>query len=88
MSFDIGILCGVDLLALIDRREALVHVVDAVNDHTTAWINVVDAVGAARDLGATWQQIGDMLGTSRQGAQGRFGRYLKSTEGAACQAGR
>lgn len=30
----------------------------------------------ARKRGATWQQIGDVLGTSRQAAQERFSRFL------------
>lgn len=67
-------------MALLDRLEAVNHVVDAVNEHTDAWVKVVEAVGEARDLGATWQQIGDALGTTRQTAHKNFARYLKAQE--------
>jgi hypothetical protein len=33
-----------------------------------------EAVSIARDQGATWTDIGDVLGTTRQAAQQRFGR--------------
>ena len=69
-----------DLMALLNRNEALVHVVDAVNDHTAAWINVVDAVGAARDIGVTWREIGEVLGLGKTGAYYRYARYLKPQE--------
>jgi hypothetical protein len=32
------------------------------------------AVDEARAAGHTWQEVGDMLGMSKQGAQQRFGR--------------
>ena len=34
---------------------------------------VVDAVAAARRAGMSWQRIGDILGTSAQAAQQRYG---------------
>jgi hypothetical protein len=34
-----------------------------------------------RDLGATWTQIGNALGTTPQAAQQRFGRRVRPTEG-------
>jgi hypothetical protein len=33
-----------------------------------------DWVQKARDAGASWQQIGDALGVTRQAAQQRYGR--------------
>lgn len=35
---------------------------------------LIAAVDEARENGATWQAIGDMLGTSKQAAFQRFGR--------------
>lgn len=40
------------------------------------------AVRRARDTGRTWQEIGDLLGTSRQAAFQRFGRPLDPRTGA------
>ncbi|MFD9697612.1 DUF3887 domain-containing protein [Lentzea sp. NPDC059081] len=41
-----------------------------------------EAVEAAREAGHTWQEIGDLLGTSRQAAFQRFGRPTDPTTGA------
>lgn len=41
-----------------------------------------DAVDAARAAGHTWQEIGDLLGTSRQAAFQRFGRPVDPATGA------
>lgn len=41
-----------------------------------------EAVGRARAAGATWQEIGDVLGTSRQAAFQRFGRPIDPRTGA------
>ncbi len=40
---------------------------------------VVDAVVAARSKGVSWQRIGDILGTSAQAAQQRYGIVVEST---------
>ena len=34
-----------------------------------------ETVGAARRAGATWQQVGDAFGITRQAAQQRFGKF-------------
>lgn len=39
---------------------------------------VVDAVTAARGKGMSWQKIGDILGTSAQAAQQRYGAVVES----------
>jgi len=39
---------------------------------------VVDAVAAARRKGMSWQRIGDILGTSAQAAQQRYGATAES----------
>jgi hypothetical protein len=39
---------------------------------------VVDAVAAARQKGMSWQRIGDILGTSAQAAQQRYGAVVDS----------
>lgn len=40
-----------------------------------------DAVELARRAGHTWQEIGDLLGTTRQAAFQRFGRAIDPTTG-------
>jgi hypothetical protein len=42
---------------------------------------LAEAVDAARAAGCTWQQIGDVLGTSRQAAFQRFGRPVDPRTG-------
>ncbi|HUP69932.1 MAG TPA: hypothetical protein VM142_08955 [Acidimicrobiales bacterium] len=39
---------------------------------------VVDAITAARSRGMSWQKIGDILGTSAQAAQQRYGAVVES----------
>ena len=39
---------------------------------------VVDAVVAARSAGTSWQKIGDLLGTSAQAAQQRYGAVVEA----------
>ena len=39
---------------------------------------VVDAVVAARSAGASWQKIGNLLGTSAQAAQQRYGSVVEA----------
>lgn len=38
---------------------------------------VVEAVAAARSKGLSWQRIGDILGTSAQAAQQRYGPVVE-----------
>lgn len=38
---------------------------------------IVDAVGAARTAGIPWAKIGDLLGTSAQAAQQRYGAVVE-----------
>ena len=40
---------------------------------------VLDAVTTARSKGMSWQRIGDILGTSAQAAQQRYGAAVEST---------
>ena len=40
----------------------------------------VEAVAAARTKGITWSRIGEMLGTSPQAAQQRYGTIVEQTE--------
>jgi len=40
---------------------------------------VVDAVSAARISGISWNKIGEILGTSAQGAQQRYGAVVEQT---------
>lgn len=39
---------------------------------------VIDAVIAARSVGASWQKIGNILGTSAQAAQQRYGSVVET----------
>lgn len=39
---------------------------------------IVEAVTAARTKGLSWQRIGDILGTSAQAAQQRYGATVES----------
>ena len=39
---------------------------------------IVDAVTGARAKGITWQRIGELLGTSAQGAQQRYGSVVET----------
>jgi hypothetical protein len=56
---------GVELGRLIDAAQA---VADAERD-------LASAAHAARDAGASWAQIGDALGLTRQAAQQRWGHH-------------
>jgi hypothetical protein len=40
---------------------------------------VVDAVSAARSSGISWNKIGEILGTSAQAAQQRYGAVIEQT---------
>ena len=40
---------------------------------------VVEAVTAARSAGASWNRIGEILGTSAQAAQQRYGAVVEQT---------
>ena len=40
---------------------------------------ILDAVTAARAKGISWQRIGEILGTSAQAAQQRYGAVIEST---------
>ena len=41
---------------------------------------IVEAVAAARTKGITWKRIGELLGTSQQAAQQRYGTIIGQTE--------
>ena len=41
---------------------------------------IVEAVAAARSRGITWNQIGELLGTSPQAAQQRYGMLIEQTQ--------
>lgn len=52
--------------------EMLHELANAVDARNAADSAIVEAVFRARDRGASWQAIGDMLGMTRQGAMKRF----------------
>ncbi len=39
---------------------------------------VIEAVTAARSKGVTWQRVGELLGTSAQAAQQRYGSVIET----------
>ncbi|WP_460441485.1 DUF3887 domain-containing protein [Amycolatopsis stemonae] len=59
----------------------LVAVGEALRKVRDAEATLRDAVDAARAAGHTWQEIGDLLGTSRQAAFQRFGRPVDPATG-------
>jgi hypothetical protein len=62
--------------ARLDVAEGIDAVLAARDLHRLTERTLRDAVGRARAGGATWQDIGDALGASRQAAFQRFGRPL------------
>jgi hypothetical protein len=62
--------------------EPLAAVGAALRKLRAAEATLRDAVEAARAAGHTWQEIGDLLGTSRQAAFQRFGRPIDPATGA------
>lgn len=63
-------------LAIRAHLEALRLAVEVAGE-----TNPVGWVGNARTVGATWQQIGDTLGISRQAAHERFARFADTYSG-------
>jgi hypothetical protein len=64
------------------RGEPLAAVGEALRKVRDAEAALREAVEAARAAGHTWQEIGDLLGTSRQAAFQRFGRPVDPATGA------
>jgi len=56
-----------------DRADPLAGIRHALDVRRQADVVLAAAVDAARAAGRTWQQVGDVLGTSRQAAFQRFG---------------
>ena len=50
----------------------------AALDRARSERQVIDAVIGARAAGASWQKIGNILGTSAQAAQQRYGSVVES----------
>jgi hypothetical protein len=50
------------------------RLIDAANAAADAERQLADAAHAARDAGASWAQVGDALGLTRQAAQQRWGQ--------------
>ena len=53
---------------------ALARIEERAEDLRAAEAPLAEAVAEARDQGATWAEVGRVLGVSRQAAQQRFGR--------------
>ena len=58
-------------LEKVERGRARIRAAEAALDR-----DVLDAARAAREAGATWQEIGEAVGISMQGAQQKFGPSL------------
>lgn len=63
-----------DMAVLEHRTSALEHVARCYAADTAAGKQLDDAIAEARGLGATWQQIGDAVGMTRQSAWKRWHR--------------
>lgn len=63
-----------------DDPLSVLRAVDAVQAQAATLL--ATAVARARSSGATWQQVGDVLGVSRQAAFQRFGRPIDPRTGA------
>jgi hypothetical protein len=64
-----------------DAVDPLTRIRDAVEVRRLADEALAAAVDAARAAGRTWQQVGDVLGTSRQAAFQRFGHPVDPRTG-------
>ena len=62
-------------------NDPLTAVGQALRTVRDAEAGLKEAVEAARRTGHTWQEIGDLLGTSRQAAFQRFGRPIDPRTG-------
>lgn len=69
------------ILDSVPEHGPLAAVGEAVEKVRDAEATLRDAVDAARAAGHTWQEIGNLLGTSRQAAFQRFGRPVDPTTG-------
>ena len=69
------------MVTSFDRTHLLEVVGDASAAFEAARVSLHDAVRAALDDGATWSDIGDVLGVSRQAAFQRFGPKQARGEG-------
>jgi hypothetical protein len=65
------------------KAQALPLITEALSLSEQAESVVASAVAAARAQGCTWQDIGNLLGTTRQAAFQRFGRPIDPRTGAA-----
>lgn len=83
---------GADRESVIVVLSALAHAADqgepgalkslaALRVHLENFI--ASAVAKQRAAGATWQEIGDALGTNRSAAQQRYGRFVSTSPNAA-----
>ena len=61
-------LFGPDDTSVLAAITASNAVLEAAESH------LAETVSRRRSMGATWQEVGDALGTTRQGAQRRFGK--------------
>jgi uncharacterized protein DUF3887 len=66
-----------------DRADPLAGIRHALDVRRQADLVLAAAVDAARAAGCTWQQVGDVLGTSRQAAFQRFGHPVDPRTGQA-----
>jgi hypothetical protein len=69
---DVGGIIASPVLQEADQPLDRIAAVRALGEQTTAMLSA--AVLAARRSGVTWQQVGEVLGVSRQAAFQRFGR--------------
>ncbi|MFD3593209.1 hypothetical protein ACFWU5_10815 [Nocardia sp. NPDC058640] len=71
-----------------ERRRKLQLELTKLRIRRAANVDLGGAVTTARIAGATWEQVGKAVGTSRQAAFERWGKAVKAFEDARRQAGR
>jgi FAD/FMN-containing dehydrogenase len=60
-----------------DERPVEEHLLRAVLSRARSERQIIDAVAAARAAGISWSTIGDLLGTSAQATQQRYGAVVE-----------
>lgn len=58
------------------RAAALIHVKAAHEEAEAAIQTRIAMIRSARDFGASWHDVGEAMGMSRQTAHKRFGQYV------------
>lgn len=58
------------------KAAALAHVRSQHREAEASLLTRIEAIRVARSFGATWTELGEAMGMSRQTAHKRFGSYI------------